>query len=67
VILNTDVTKITDQFSEHLRFKSRPYGQLAGALITIRRQAVRQIFSDMILSSLLKTIEKFGVFLERCE
>jgi hypothetical protein len=67
VILNTDVTKITDQFSEHLPFKSLSDGQLAGALITITRQAARQIFSHMILSSLLKTIEKFGVFLERCE
>jgi hypothetical protein len=67
VILNTDVTKNADQFSEHLPFKSLSYGQLAGALITFRRQAARQIFSDMILSSLLKTIEKFGVLLERCE
>jgi hypothetical protein len=67
VILNTDVTKITDQFSEHLPFKSLSYGQLSGTLITIRRQAARQIFGDMILSSLLKTIEKFGVFKEKCE
>jgi hypothetical protein len=67
VILNTDVTKNADQFSEHLPFKSLSYGQLSGALITITKQAARQIFGDMILSSMLKTIEKTGVFKEKCE